>query len=140
MTTFIPTAMVLADNNVELSKLIGCLKAHGLAVSTTDEIERTLEICSQAPPNLMIVQKEVCGDRGVKFLSELVKISWTTSTILITDQDEAEIHDQTEGLGILGSIKTADDIINLQKLVARFLELCPSKPLDSNTGLNPTDA
>jgi len=58
---------------------------------------------------------------GIHFLAELLKVSWQTSTILIADEEEEVIHDQTEGLGILGAIRTADDIGSLDRLLDRFL-------------------
>jgi hypothetical protein len=53
----------------------------------------------------------------------LLKVSWTTSTILIADEEEEAIHDQTEGLGILGSIRTVNDMETLDRLLDRFLEI-----------------
>ena len=75
------------------------------------------------PPDLVIVEDRLTGMTGIHFLAELLKVSWTTSTILISDEEEEALHDQTEGLGILGAIRTVDDVESLDRLLDRFLEI-----------------
>jgi hypothetical protein len=65
---------------------------------------------------------------GIRFLAELLKVSWTTSAILISDEEEEALHDQTEGLGILGAIRAADDVETLDRLIDRFLQIVSPNP------------
>jgi hypothetical protein len=59
---------------------------------------------------------------GVRFLQQLLAISWTTASILISDEPEDTLHEKTEGLGILGRIRDYGDIIGLKMLFRTFRE------------------
>jgi hypothetical protein len=56
-------------------------------------------------------------------LSEFLTIAWTTSAILICDEDEETVHQRTEGLGILGHIRSVRDMDGLDKLLDSFLHV-----------------
>jgi hypothetical protein len=72
---------------------------------------------------------------GIHFLAELLKVSWTTSAILISDEEEEALHDRTEGLGILGAIRTVDDVKSLDRLLDKFREMVsPNKSISSVEG------
>ncbi|MCA1961821.1 MAG: hypothetical protein LDL33_13630 [Desulfomonile sp.] len=94
----------------------------GLKPGIFTDPREALNRCRRTPPALVIVEDNVGGMRGVDFLSALLRISWTTSTILITDQDEEIVHEKTEGLGILGRVTDFGDREGLAKLLKRFLD------------------
>jgi hypothetical protein len=58
-----------------------------------------------------------------QFVTELLKVSWTVSTILITEDDPETVHEKAEGLGILGSISHPDDREKLEELLKEFKRL-----------------
>lgn len=60
---------------------------------------------------------------GIHVILDLLKISWTTATILVSDRDDEAIHDATEGLGILGHINGYEDLATLEDLLKTFEEV-----------------
>jgi hypothetical protein len=75
---------------------------------------------------------------GSRFLSEFLAISWTTAAILISDEDEETVHRRTEGLGILGHMRSVKDVDRLEKMLDSLLDIashdesesggCPNGP------------
>jgi DNA-binding response OmpR family regulator len=116
-------AIVLAEDPRRVSGLVDGLSKRGISASVSTDPDEALVECRKNPPHLVIVASDLVTMTGVHFLAELLKVSWTTSTILIADEEEEVIHDQTEGLGILGAIGTADDKESLDRLLDRFLEI-----------------
>ncbi len=114
-------ALVVANERV--SKLTETLSKRGISAAVITDAEEALDECLVNPPHLAIVGSSLGRMTGIHFLAELLKISWKTSTILIADEDEETIHDQTEGLGILGAIKSSEDSEALEKLLDKFLEI-----------------
>jgi DNA-binding response OmpR family regulator len=90
---------------------------NGIDTYTLSDPLSALEACSENPPDLAIVQWDLNAMSGVEFLSELLKISWTTATVLVTDLDEETVHEKAEGLGILGRITDFEDITGLRGLL-----------------------
>jgi DNA-binding response OmpR family regulator len=116
-------AIVLAEDPRQASGLVDRLSKRGMSASVSTDPDEALVKCRQNPPNLVIVGSVLATMTGIHFLAELLKVSWTTSTILISDEEEEALHDQTEGLGILGAIRAADDVESLDRLLDRFLEI-----------------
>ena len=116
-------ALVVVDGRDQVSRLMETLSKRGISASVKTDPDGALEECRRKPPHLAIVGKALGSTTGIRFLAELLKVSWTTSTILIADEEEEVLHDQTEGLGILGAIRTVDDMESLDRLLDRFLEI-----------------
>jgi DNA-binding response OmpR family regulator len=114
-------AIVLAEDQRQALGLVARLSKRGISASVSTDPNEALVECRRNPPHLVIVGSVLATMTGIHFLAELLKVSWQTSTILIADEEEEVIHDQTEGLGILGAIRTADDIGSLDRLLDRFL-------------------
>jgi hypothetical protein len=104
------------------SNLMDALSRRGISATIVSKADEALRECRTNPPHLVIVAG-LGGMTDIGFLRELVKISWRTFTILVADEDEEVLHDQTEGLGILGSIRRADDTENLEKLLDKFVKM-----------------
>lgn len=79
--------------------------------------------CRDRVPDLVIVQEESLGIAPEAFIRELLGISWTMSTLLITDEDEETVHEKTEGLGILGHIRSVGDTGSLRDLLDTFIRI-----------------
>jgi PleD family two-component response regulator len=116
-------ALLVVESSNQVSRLMGSLSKKGISATIITDPDEALDECRRKPPHLAIVASVLGTVTGVRFLAELLKISWTTSTILISDEEEETVHDLTEGLGILGSIRTVDDMESLNKLIDRFLEI-----------------
>lgn len=116
-------ALVVVDGSDQVSRLMESLSKRSIFATVITAPAEALDECRKNPPHLVIVGSVLATMTGVRFLAELLKVSWTTSTILISDEEEEALHDQTEGLGILGAIRTVDDMERLDRLFDRFLEI-----------------
>ncbi len=94
------------------------LREHGLEPVTEFNPERALDLCRESVPALVIVDEAAAGTSAGGFVKELLGISWTVSTIVVSDKDEETVHEMTEGLGIIGSITDYNDREGLEKLLA----------------------
>jgi hypothetical protein len=104
------------------STLMDTLSRRGISTTVVADADEALRECRMNPPHLVIVAG-LDGMTEIGFLRELLKISWKTFTILVADEDEEVLHDQTEGLGILGSIRRADDTEGLDNLLDKFVKM-----------------
>jgi DNA-binding response OmpR family regulator len=128
-------AAVIVNDAGQAQPIVESLSRKGFARIVQSDPQAVLESCGVNPPDLVIVEDRLRGMRGIHFLAELVKVSWTTSTILITDEEEESVHNQTEGLGILGSIRMVDDVESLDRLLDRFLQIVsPNQCITSTEG------
>lgn len=99
------------------------LKANGIeGVIETDE-RKALDLCRVDPPDLAIVGDPLECMSVYHFVTELLKISWTVSTILVTEDDAEAVHEKAEGLGIVGHISHAKDREKLEQLLSDFKKL-----------------
>lgn len=114
-------AIIAVDERV--SKLTETLSGRGISATVVTNADEALDECFMNPPHLAIVGNSLSGMTGIRFLAELLKISWETATILISDEEEEALHQQTEGLGILGAIRTVDDTESLEPLMDKFLQI-----------------
>jgi DNA-binding NtrC family response regulator len=116
-------AIVLAEDQRQALGLVARLSKRGISASVSTDPDEALVECRGNPPHLVIVGSVLATMTGIHFLAELLKVSWKTSTILITDEEAEVVHDQTEGLGILGAIRMPDDVERLERLLDRFFEI-----------------
>jgi len=116
-------AAVIVNDASQARPIVESLSRKGFARIVESDPQAVLEACSVNPPDLVIVEDRLRGMTGIRFLAELLKVSWTTSTILIADEEEEALHDRTEGLGILGAIRATDDVESLDRLIDRFLQI-----------------
>ncbi len=98
-------AAILVQHLDEAPPIGDMLASEGFAVSFYSDCEQFLREAQVKPPDLAIVEENLNGRSGVSVLIDLLRISWTTATILISDRDEDSVHEMTEGIGLLGYIK-----------------------------------
>ena len=113
-------AIVLVNDSSQASDTVSALSGRGLSVEIATDPESVLVECRATPADLVVVEDRLGPMSGPQFLSELLKISWTTSAILMCDEEEQSVHERTEGLGILGSIRNAKDVDGLHRLIDKF--------------------
>jgi DNA-binding response OmpR family regulator len=94
-------------------------KRETVPVIVTDP-EKALEECRTSPPDIVVVDDNLGYTTGKQFLARLLRISWTTASILISADEEERVHENTEGLGILGSIRSYTDEEALTVLLQRY--------------------
>jgi DNA-binding NarL/FixJ family response regulator len=116
-------AIVLVNDPGQATGMGDTLAQRGISAIIMTDPEEALLACRSQNPHLVVVEESHRSMRGARFLAELLKISWTTSTILICDEEEEVVHERTEGLGILGSIRSSTDIDGLQRLIDVFFAI-----------------
>ena len=90
--------------------------------ASSDPIQ-SLDKCRQNKPDLAVVEEDLQTMSGIHFILDLLKVSWTTATILVSKRDDKAIHEATEGLGILGHIKDYEDLESLERLLKKFKKI-----------------
>jgi CheY-like chemotaxis protein len=116
-------ALVVGNNAPGYRSVLEILSRRGIEGAIETNPDAALQSCASTAPDLVIVDEHLDGMTGIRFLSQLVSVAWTTSTILVADEEEELVHDKTEGLGILGSIRNVEDSKNLERLLDRFIDM-----------------
>jgi DNA-binding NarL/FixJ family response regulator len=114
-------ALIVTTTGTDAQPAEAILREHGLEPVTEFNPERALELCRESTPALVIVDETAAGTSAGGFIKDLLGISWTVSTIVVSDKDAETVHEMTEGLGIVGSISDYNDREGLQKLLAGIL-------------------
>lgn len=112
--------LVVVSDRAEAERLVQALGRRGMHPIVTSHPEEALESCKESPPDLVIVDDSLPSMSGARFLAELLRVSWAVSSILVCGEDEEAVHEKTEGLGILGSIKDYGDEDGLSRLLERY--------------------
>ncbi len=116
-------AIILVNDPGQAEGIAGALAQRGISAAISTDPEEVLLACRSQSPHLVVVQDDLGQMNGMQFLAALLKISWTTSSILICDEEEEVVHERTEGLGILGSIRGVNDKDGLQRLLDVFFRI-----------------
>jgi DNA-binding NtrC family response regulator len=116
-------AIVIVNGASQARLILEGLSRKGFVGIIESDPQAVLETCRGNPPDLVIVEHRLTGMTGVRFLSRLVSISWTTSAILIVDEQEEVVHEMTEGLGILGHMRNCEDTASLDRLLDKLHDM-----------------
>lgn len=119
-------AIILVNDAGEADRICNFCSDYGIQTQVQTDPETALDLCRANPPDLVVVQEELHSMTGLEFISALVRISWTTSVIIVMDADAETVHERTEGLGILGHIRHPADTERLQGLLDTFLKMTAS--------------
>jgi DNA-binding NarL/FixJ family response regulator len=117
-------AFILVNEPARALSVVEILAQRGISATVGTDPEEVLGLCGTRSPHLVVVENSLGTMSGARFLAELLRVSWTTASILIWDEDEETVHEKTEGLGILGSIRSVQDTEALEKLIDKFFILC----------------
>lgn len=116
-------ALIVVHDRSAAEAISAACTAKGIdAMIETDE-RRALDLCRTDPPDVAIVGDPLESMSAYQFLTELLKISWTISAILLTGEDAETVHEKAEGLGILGHISHPGERENLGQLLDDFERL-----------------
>jgi len=116
-------ALVLVKEPDSAASLIQRLTEAGFMVNASSDPIQSLEECRQNKPDLAVVDEDLLTTSGIHFIFDLLKVSWTTATIIVSKRVDEAIHEATEGLGILGHIRDYEDLKSLEKLLKKFEEV-----------------
>ena len=101
-----------------MASLTEFLEMKGFDVFVPDDLEAGLAEHGKESFQLAIKEEGYKSLSASLVVQELLKVSWATNSIIITDKNEDQLHEQTEGLGILGAMKDVDDFKRLEELLA----------------------
>lgn len=93
------------------------LSRHGFLVHCATDCQVALQEHRQAPFHLALVDDGYESRPAAAIIQDLLKIAWTTNAIIISKTEESQLHEETEGLGILGSIRDGNDVEKLEELL-----------------------
>jgi DNA-binding NarL/FixJ family response regulator len=113
-------ALVLLKEPGAAFSLIQKLAEAGFIVHSSSDPIQSLEECRRNKPDLAMVDENLLTMSGIHFILDLVKVSWTTATIIVSKRADEAIHEAAEGLGILGHIRDYEDLESLEKLLDKF--------------------
>lgn len=99
------------------------LVGKGYAVEIQSDPDKALARCKANAPDLVVVDDHLPGMEGLQLVAELLRFSWTTSAILVSQLDEESVHERAEGLGILGHVTNHSDLGGLDTLLRKFERL-----------------
>jgi len=116
-------ALVLVKESGSAASLIQRLAEAGFVVNASSDPTQSLEECRLNKPDLAVVDEDLQTMSGIHFIFDLLKVSWTTATIIVSKRVDEAIHEATEGLGILGRIKDYEDLESLESLLKKFEEM-----------------
>ncbi len=115
-----PQAVIIVKDPAAAGSVTALCEEMGIEVTVFEDPRAALDYCTDRPPDLAIVGDEEAPLTTREIIGGLLKISWTTHTILISEDDEETVHEKTEGLGILGHISGPGDTVTLKELLTRF--------------------
>jgi DNA-binding NarL/FixJ family response regulator len=116
-------ALVLVKEPAAAAPLIQRLIKSGFIVDISSDPTLSLDECRRNKPDLAVVEEDLQTMSGIHFIFDLLKVSWTTATIIVSKRVDEAIHEATEGLGILGHIKDYEDLESLERLLKKFGEI-----------------
>jgi PleD family two-component response regulator len=116
-------AFVLVKEPAAAAALVQELEKASFIVNASSDSSLSLDECRRNTPDLVVVEENLATMSGIRFIADLLRVSWTTATILVSERDDEAIHEATEGLGILGHIKGYEDLEGLGRLLTRFEEM-----------------
>lgn len=114
--------LVVSDSN-EATTMGDYLVGKGYAVEIQADADKALARCRANAPDMVVVDDHLPSMEGTQFLVELLRFSWSTAAILVSELDEESLHERAEGLGILGHVMNYNDFNRLDTLLGRFEQL-----------------
>ena len=116
-------AILFLNQNDSIEPLIEALASNGFELFAADDLEAGLSEHRREPFSLAVVEDGYKSLSAPAIVQELLKISWTTHSIIVTDKDEDQLHEQAEGLGILGGMKDRHDMKRLNELLTTLRKI-----------------
>lgn len=112
------TCVILCREETQPGSLVQKLEAMGYECSLFHGTVQALNWIASNRTDLLIIEDTSFKDMtGPQFINEVMKVSWTTNTILVSSDDAESIHERTEGLGILGGVGSFQDTDGMTRLL-----------------------
>jgi DNA-binding NtrC family response regulator len=116
-------AIVFVQGAASSEPTVQILNRHGFQVHIATDYESALQKHRETPFHLAVVEEAYESRPASAVIQELLKIAWTTNAIVISKTDESQLHEETEGLGILGSIRDVQDVGKLEELLGTLKKI-----------------
>ncbi len=110
-------AVLFLNESNSIEPLIEALGGNGFEVFAAEDLKAGLAEHGTEPFQLAVVEDGYRSLSAPAIVQELLKISWMTHSIIVTDKDEDQLHELAEGLGILGGMKDPHDVKRLNDLL-----------------------
>jgi len=110
-------AILFLSDIVSIEPLIEELRINDFDVFAADDLDAGLAEHRKDPFQLAVVEEGYKSLSSPAVVKELLNIAWTTNSIIITEEDEDNLHETAEGLGILGGMKNRHDVKRLGQLL-----------------------
>lgn len=116
-------ALILEEDKSVVNPIKEALETRSYKVSTLSKREEALSLLQEKQFPLAVIGNTEGTNSEIASMKELVKTSPMTSVILLSDLTEKDVHEKTEGYGILGHINRNVPLDGLFLLVDRFEEI-----------------
>lgn len=111
--------LILCQTGTNCEALTRTLESSGHKGIVFNDRAKAMDHMRTTTPTVIIVQDSGPGDDSAsEFIKEALKISWTIDSIVVSNDTPDSIHDRFEGLGVLGSAESFDDVNGFMKLLS----------------------
>ena len=116
-----PTILLVSAESKALSGLAyGLMRSAGIEICWTDSGKKAFNIISDKTIDLVVVDETIDEASGLEFVQNLVSINPLINTAVISPLSETDLHEQSEGLGVLMRLPTNPDEKQAALLIERL--------------------
>jgi CheY-like chemotaxis protein len=91
-----------------------------ITVITAESIQEAVLAVEKQPPILVVTDDQVCGLTGLDIVRRLIEVNAFIQTAVISELDDHEFHNRSEGLGILSKLPLIPGEGDALKLIKRL--------------------
>jgi DNA-binding NtrC family response regulator len=92
-------------------------------IVTVESIQETVKAIEKSTPALVIVDDQVLGVAGLDIVRHLISVNAFIQTAVISELDQQEFHERSEGLGILSKLPLVPKEEDAQKLIRQLRQV-----------------
>ena len=96
--------LVVTDGPARFAAFEDAMRGAGWEVCEKRSVEEALSCAGEERPGLAVIDTAVGGVPSYEIARRIIERSVFTNLVLVSDLDEKEFHEQSEGLGVLTAI------------------------------------
>jgi DNA-binding response OmpR family regulator len=104
------------------------VKDRRIEVEWTADAATTLTRVKAGRPDLLIVDARIGGRDGFDLCREVLKIDAFVNMAAVSDLDDDEFHEASEGLGLVGRLPSRPTVEDFEHLLALVTAISPPSP------------
>jgi DNA-binding NtrC family response regulator len=97
-----------------------------IVIATVESIQETVRAIEKSVPALVIVDHQVLGVSGLDIVRHLINVNAFIQTAVLSELDQKEFHERSEGLGILSKLPLIPKEEEARKLIRRLRQVTTS--------------